>query len=251
MKCDTIFFPRKATFSIGKFISLALDNGHSTGYTWRNKRKRRNRRIGRIMIDKRRTFTTQELAKFCDVTPRTITQWIREGKIRAYHTPGKHSRVEREDFVRFLKDYNMPIPDEIRRNYPDDHGRKRVLIVDDDPAMVSSMNRVLADPKRYIVESAYNGFEAGQKFTENKPDLVILDILMPRVSGYQLCRSIRNNPKNDRVKILVVSGVAEMEHEKVRKQLRPPRREISWRHCRSTLWFRIRTSHESNLTKQS
>lgn len=166
------------------------------------------------MIDKRKTFTTQELAKYCDVTPRTIAQWIREGKIRAHRTPGNHSRVAREDFITFLKKYDMPIPEEIR-DVPAASGKKRVLVVDDDPEMVRSVNRVLQGEGKYIVDTAYNGFEAGQKFTEHKPDVVILDLRMPKVDGYQLCRSIRNNPKNNHIKILIISGIVDSHQEKI------------------------------------
>ena len=61
--------------------------------------------------------------------------------------------------------------------------------------------------KRYDLGIAYDGFEAGQRFSEFKQDLVILDIRMPGLDGYKLCSHIRSNPENKNVKILFISGM--------------------------------------------
>ncbi|MDE2009257.1 MAG: response regulator [Candidatus Omnitrophica bacterium] len=163
-----------------------------------------------------KALTTYEIAKYCHVTPRTANQWINEGKIKAYRTVGNHSRVQINDFLSFLKRYNMPVPAELaslQQNY-----KKRVLIVDDDRGMVDSIRRFLIREKSYDLEIAYDGFEAGQKFSDFKPDLVILDIKMPGLNGYEVCSKIRGNPENKDVKILLISGItdqAELEQAKV------------------------------------
>ena len=154
----------------------------------------------------KKAITTYEAAEHCQVTPRTVIQWINEGKLKAYRTPGNHSRVQIEDFINFLKQYNMPIPTELTFGNGD---RKRILIVDDDKSMVDSIQRLLKRENKYDLEVAYDGFEAGQKFITHKPDLVILDIRMPRVDGYKLCPAMRNNPDNKNVKILIISGLIE------------------------------------------
>ena len=152
---------------------------------------------------KKKTLTTYEAAEYCQVTPRTVSQWINEGKLKAYRTPGNHSRIEIEEFLNFLKQYNIPIPKELssEKNY-----RKRILIVDDDKSVVDSIERFLKREKIYDLEVAYDGFEAGQKFSDFKPDLVILDIKMPGLNGYELCSRIRKDPRNKNVKILLMSG---------------------------------------------
>ena len=160
------------------------------------------------MINKR-TLTTYEIAGHCQVTPRTVIQWINEGKLKAYRTPGNHSRIEIDEFLGFLKRFNMPIPSEYTSENSTD--QKKVLIVDDDKSMVDSIQRFLKREKIYDTEIAYDGFEAGQKFITHKPDLVILDIRMPRVDGYKLCSAIRNDPANKNVKILIISGLIEQK----------------------------------------
>ena len=100
----------------------------------------------------------------------------------------------------------MPIPEELTASV-ETNGKKKILIVDDDKSMVDSIERLLKRENKYDLEVAYDGFEAGQKFITHKPDLVILDIRMPKVDGYKLCSAIRNNPENKSVKILVISGL--------------------------------------------
>ena len=152
------------------------------------------------------SLTTKQIAEYCQVTQRTAVQWINEGKLKFFRTLGKHIRVYRKDFVEFLKEYHMPVPEELAV-FVETNGKKRILIVDDDKSMVDSIQRFLKRENKYDLEVAYDGFEAGQKFITHRPDLVILDIRMPRVDGYKLCSAMRNNPDNKNVKILIISGL--------------------------------------------
>ena len=130
---------------------------------------------------------------------------MESGKLKAYRTPGKHSRVSIDDFLSFLKEYNMPIPIELQPATI----LTKVLIVDDDRGIVYSLRRMLMMENKYNIETAFDGFEAGKKFTAFQPDLMILDIYMPALDGYQVYASIRNDPTNKNTKILIISGVNE------------------------------------------
>lgn len=156
---------------------------------------------------KDKSLTTKEIAEYCQVTQRTTVQWISEGKLKFFRTPGKHIRVNREDFLEFLNKYQMPIPQGLTTE-PTANQNKRILIVDDEKSMVEAIQRLLKNSK-FDLEVAYDGFEAGQKFVTFNPDLVILDIRMPRVDGYKLCSAIRNNPESKNTKILIISGIIE------------------------------------------
>lgn len=129
-------------------------------------------------------LTTGEIARYCHVTHRGVLKWVASGKLKAYRTPGNHSRVQLEDFIEFLKKYSMPIPLEVADKLK---SIKRVLIVDDDRGIVHAISRTLKVSNNYEVDVAYDGFEAGQKFSDFKPDLVILDIRMPNLDGYHVC----------------------------------------------------------------
>jgi len=159
----------------------------------------------------KRPLTTGQIAGYCHVTHRGVLKWVESGKLKAYRTPGKHSRVSIEDFLSFLKRYNMPVPADLQAPRPQRAQKpptqKKILIVDDDRGIVHSLQRALMLENKYIIEAAYDGFQAGRKFSEFKPDFVILDICMPSVDGYQVCAYMRQETGDRDVKILVVSGM--------------------------------------------
>jgi len=150
-------------------------------------------------------LTTGEIAKHCHVTHRGVLKWVESGKLKAYRTPGKHSRVSIEDFLNFLKEYNMPIPEELQPASL----LTKILIVDDDRGIVYSLRRMLMMENKYNIETAFDGFEAGKKFAAFRPDLMILDIHMPALDGYQVYANIRNDPNNKNTRVLIISGVNE------------------------------------------
>jgi two-component system response regulator VicR len=154
-------------------------------------------------------LTTGQIAKYCHVTHRGVLKWVESGKLKAYRTPGKHSRVSVEDFIQFLKEYNMPIPAVLQPSI-----QKKILIVDDDQGIVHSLQRVLMMENKYMIEAAYDGYQAAKKFFEFKPDFIILDICMPGLDGYQVCTNIRQHMDNQHVKILAISGMSEPQEIK-------------------------------------
>lgn len=160
----------------------------------------------------RRFFTTSEVARYCAVTNDGVLKWIKSGKLRAFSTPGGHYRISAEDFREFLQKYDMPIDESFFR------GTKRertVLIVDDEPDIREIVHRVLdeldADLK---IEEAADGYEAGIKVGSLHPDLVIMDLMMPKVDGLSLCRSIRENPETQATKILAITAFPEQDNVK-------------------------------------
>lgn len=157
-----------------------------------------------------KALTTREIARYCDVTPRTVIQWIGDGKIVAYRTPGNHSRVKRKDFLKFLKNYNMPVPKELE-GINGGSGRKKILIVDDDKNMARSIKRVLTLKEDYELEMAFDGFDAGRKVVMFQPDLVILDIKMPGLNGYDVAKKIKEMPEISNTKIIAISAFFEQE----------------------------------------
>ena len=144
-------------------------------------------------------YTTFDISKFLSVDITTVMSWIDEGKLGAYKTPGGHRRVPESELLAFLKKFNLPVPDELLRG-------KRVLIVDDDLQVVRVIKRILQNIEKLEVEVAEDGFEAGRKFETFLPDLVVLDLFLPKLDGFKVCEAIRKSPTKREVKILAVSG---------------------------------------------
>ena len=82
---------------------------------------------------------------------------------------------------------------------------KRVLIVDDEPNIVTALEFLL-EKRGYEVKVAVNGEEALEQIETFKPDLVLLDVMMPKVSGYDVCQRMRSNPRWQSIKIVMLSA---------------------------------------------
>ena len=86
--------------------------------------------------------------------------------------------------------------------------QKLILVVDDDPDLVESVSMKL-ESQNYRVAKAYDGVEAWEKIKEEMPDLIILDVMMPRKNGYELCREIKQDPKYKHIIVLLLTAVAD------------------------------------------
>ncbi len=152
-------------------------------------------------------LTVYKASRYCNVSPKTIINWVEAGHIKAYKTVGGHRRINRADLEAFMRKQGIPIPEDA----PSD-GRKRILVVDDDPIIVETIVQALEeDEADYEVISAADGFEAGLQVSHFAPDLLILDIMMPDIKGYEVCQKIKANPDTRDTKIIVLSAYLDEE----------------------------------------
>lgn len=148
------------------------------------------------------TLTVFTASKYCNVSSKTIINWVDSGHIKSYRTVGGHRRIKREDLEAFMRKQGIPIPEE---KEPAD--RKKVLVVDDDLIIVESIVQALEeDEYDYEVISASDGFEAGLQVKHFNPDLLILDIMMPDIKGFEVCKKIKSNEDTRHIKIIVLSA---------------------------------------------
>ena len=84
---------------------------------------------------------------------------------------------------------------------------KRILLVDDDPDLVDAVAQILKS-KKYEIETAYDGPEGLQKARSQKPDLIVLDVMMPGKDGYTVCKELKADPELSSVPVLLLTAVA-------------------------------------------
>lgn len=155
---------------------------------------------------RRRSISTIQAAQMLGVAVSSVAKWIDEGKLRAGRTPGGHRRIEREDLVDFLRRQKLPIPPELSPS------RCRILIVDDDAGVVRLLVEELKERRPDCeVLQARDGFSAGETIGLSKPDVVILDLFMPEMDGFEVCRRIKSHPLLSRIHIIAISGHATPE----------------------------------------
>ncbi len=148
-------------------------------------------------------LTVFEASKYCSVSSKTIINWIEAGHIKAYRTVGGHRRIKKSDMEYFMKKQGIPKPKEVAF----ESQRKKILVVDDDPIIVESIVQAIEEDEfDYEVISASDGFEAGIQVSHFKPDLVVLDIMMPDIKGNEVCRKIKSDEATKHTKIIVLSA---------------------------------------------
>ncbi|MBL1260554.1 MAG: response regulator [Thiotrichaceae bacterium] len=161
-----------------------------------------------------RVMTTGEVAKYCGVSFRTVIRWIERGHLNAYKLPGRgDNRVQMADFMLFLKQNKMPVPDELKHIEAVGVAAKRVLIVEDDDIMACAIEFLL-EQAGYETKIAVDGFQAGAMLGTFKPDVMTLDMMLPGMSGVEVLTFIRGMSEFNELGILVVSGSVRDEHDR-------------------------------------
>jgi excisionase family DNA binding protein len=158
-------------------------------------------------------LTTREVAAYCGVSAVAVWKWIRAGKLPATRTAAGHYSVDRAAFRTYLQQRNLPI-DPAWFTTP----VKRILVVDDEESILEIANRALHQGGDVVdVATAKDGFEAGLQVATFRPDLLILDLLMPGVDGFEVCRLIKRNPSTAHTRILIITAYG--SHENIRRAL--------------------------------
>lgn len=84
----------------------------------------------------------------------------------------------------------------------------KVLVVDDDPDILDAITTILST-QPYSIDTARDGIECVDKVRANVPDLIVLDLLMPKKDGFAVVRELRDNPRYAKVPILILTSVRE------------------------------------------
>jgi excisionase family DNA binding protein len=148
-------------------------------------------------------FTTGEAAKICKVSQQTIIRCFDSGQLKGFRVPGsRFRRIPREQLFVFMRDNGIPT-DAL------ESGKRKVLIVDDDHELVELISDVLDRDTRFEVRSVNNGFDAGMMVKEYRPDLIVLDIMLPDINGKEVCQRVRSDKTMDDVRIICISGMVE------------------------------------------
>jgi excisionase family DNA binding protein len=160
--------------------------------------------MNQIKSDTKTIYTTHEVSRLLHVNPRSVINWIEQSLLPSYRTPGGHRRIRHDDLLAFLRKHQIPTPASLI------DGQLSILIVDDEPEIVDLISGFLQRQGGYEISSASDGISALIEVGRTKPDLLILDILIPGVDGVEVCRRIKADSSN-KTAIIAVSGTAEKE----------------------------------------
>jgi excisionase family DNA binding protein len=155
---------------------------------------------------RKEVLTTFEASRYLNVAPKTVSNWIDAGHLKAYRTVGGHRRIRRQDLEAFIsaqqsgrRPRSVPI-------------HRRVLVVDHDPALATALLQALRDGEPPCeAEAVHSLFEAGCKIVDFSPDVVVLDAAMPGARTPDLLRQIQARPGSRHVRVLVLTAQPQPE----------------------------------------
>lgn len=153
-------------------------------------------------------YAPNELAKLLMVSPVTVRYWANKGWIRAELTPGGHRRFAHKEVERFARSRGISLHRKAGENL-------RVLIVDDEPDICAELGELLSTAIPGVsTKSAYSGFEVGMSVVTFHADIVLLDLMMPQMDGFDVCRQLRSDPHTSQVRVIAMTGYYSEENAK-------------------------------------
>jgi excisionase family DNA binding protein len=149
----------------------------------------------------KKALTTTQAARLLGVSDQTIANWVDQGQLPAGRTGGGHRRIEPDDLVAFLVKQNLRVPIELIGT------TSAILIVDDDPGVGQWMSRVIGEQHGHCrVLVAQDGYAAGEIVTAERPGIVILDLYMPGLDGFEVCRRIKSRPSTRDTVVIAITA---------------------------------------------
>lgn len=145
-------------------------------------------------------MTTAEVARYLQVTIMTVTRWIQAGKLPFIRTPGGRYRIPRAEFMAMVQQGHVPATPA--------RPKLRILVVDDEEDNRELVTIYLSEIKDLDleVETAADGLLAADRIPEFAPHILLMDLMMPRMTGFELCGFVRGHPKTRNARIVVITG---------------------------------------------
>jgi excisionase family DNA binding protein len=158
-------------------------------------------------------YSITQVAKFCRVHRQTIYRWIKEGRLHTVKLPTGVARVMKEDLMAFLDQSDMPLPPELSSEAK----RPKILIADDDLPFIKSLIVELQNFGIWTIDFAENGYDACAKAGALQPDILLLDLRMPKMSGLDVCLTLKGNKRTSSIKIIAITAYEEEITQELRK----------------------------------
>lgn len=160
-----------------------------------------------MQAHKRKPYLTPtEAATLLMVSPITVRQWAAKGLLKAELTLGGHRRFMWHEIERFARENGLSL------QRSDTDQISRLLVVDDDPQVASLLTELLDGHPGLAIETALDGFEAGIKVQQFNPELVLIDLMMPGLDGFEICRRLKADPVTRGIRLVAMTGLPTPEN---------------------------------------
>jgi len=152
------------------------------------------------MAKGKNVLTTGDVARICNVAPRTVSKWFDTGQLKGYRIPGsKDRRIPLSELIRFMKVHNMPaaaLP----------VGKIRILIVDNHEELASILADTLTTRGGYEIQIVRSNFETGLTIHKFAPHVLLVNLLAKDIDATGICQSIRADEDLQTIKIIALAN---------------------------------------------
>lgn len=155
-------------------------------------------------------YSLKDAARLCVLSQDALEDHLKSGKLQSFVVPGGHIRIGKADLISFMETAGIPLPAGLK----DASQPFRVLIVEDDPDLLEIFTELLHDEPYVEVRAENNGFTAGLQIAGWHPDLILLDFLMPRISGFEICSKLRSHIETRDIPVLALTALNAEEDRK-------------------------------------
>jgi excisionase family DNA binding protein len=152
------------------------------------------------MAKGKNVLTTGDVAKICNVAPRTVSKWFDSGQLKGYRIPGsKDRRIPVSELIRFMKAHNMPttalLTDKIR-----------VLVVDSNTNVATDLVNSLRSKTDYEVRTVHSNFDTGTTVQKFVPHVLLVNLFAKGIDATGICKSIHANEDLQTTRIIALAN---------------------------------------------
>jgi len=152
-----------------------------------------------MMAKGKKVLTTGEVARICNVAPRTVSKWFDRGQLKGYRIPGsKDRRIPVSELTRFMKAHNMPAA-----TLP--VGKIRVLIADSNQQTASALAETLRTRADYEVQTVRSNFETGMVAQKFAPHVLLVNLLAEGINAADICSAIHGDGELQTIRIIALA----------------------------------------------
>lgn len=162
------------------------------------------------LIVRKEVYSPHDISRLSRQPMETVYNWIYRKEIRSFQVPGGHLRVHFEDLEKFFEERRFSVFFDQEKPFQ----KFRVLAVEDDQDLLEIVAELLHDNPRLEIRTEDRGFSAGLQVISWHPDLILLDFLMPGMSGFEVCKILMENPESRDIPVLAMTSLTAPENRK-------------------------------------
>lgn len=155
-------------------------------------------------------YSPYDISRLCQESVETVYNWIYRKEIPSFQVPGGHLRIQHDDLEKFVQERHYSVFFDHDKPFE----KYRVLAVEDDQDLLDIVAQLLHEDPRLEIRTEDRGFSAGLQVISWHPDLILLDFLMPGMSGFEVCKVLRGNPEIRDIPVLAMTSLATPENRR-------------------------------------